>query len=292
MRDLMYIADHYILPTSLWLVMYTIGLGLVPGDFQKLARSRRAFVLGAGSMIVLVPLADTLLSVFFAPTAPLEVGLILLATCPSGILSNLLTDLAEGDVALSVSISLFVSVIYVFTLPLIAHFALAFVYGNAQAISIPIGSSITHIIAITAVPVSVGMLMRRRWPAFAHVTGPWVKSMATTVLVIVFGMIVGQQFETLRSSFGRIMAIVLAMNLINLALALTAGRLGRVVRRQRIAIIIEHLIRQEATAIYVAVALLHRNDMSIPMIINTFIGMGFSVTFVALLRRSKAAATA
>jgi len=288
----MHVADHYLLPTSLWLVMYSIGLGLITGDFQKILSSSRAFVLGAGSMILLVPIAGTLLSVSFAPTAALEVGLILLATCPSGILSNLLTDIAKGDVALSVSITLFVSVVYVFTLPFIAHYALTFVYGNAEALSIPLGSSIAHIIFITAVPVSVGMLVRRWLPVLAATAGVYIKSVATTVLVIVFGMIVVQQFDTLRASFGTIMAIVVTMNATNLAVAFAVARLGRVARRQRTAIIMEHLIRQEATAIYVAVALLHRNDMSIPMIINTFIGMGLSVAFVLFLRRVNTATTA
>ena len=284
MQTPMDLAEQYILPGSLWLVMFTMGLGLALSDFRKIVVNRRAFVVGAGSMILLVPAFGSMLAVFFAPTPVLMMGLILLATTPSGILSNLLTDIAKGDVALSVSISLFVSLVYVFSLPFIAHYALAFTFGASKAISIPLESSISSIMMITVVPVSAGMLTRAKLPALADAAGPWIKSMATSILVIVFGMIVVKQFDVLRASFGRLLSIVVVANLFNFGLALCLSRVARLSRRETIAVSVEHLIRQEGTAIYVAVTLLHRDDMSIPMIVNTFIGMALCATFVSIMR--------
>jgi BASS family bile acid:Na+ symporter len=278
-------AERYFLPASLWAVMFTMGLGLVPADFRAIVANRRAFVVGAGSMLFLVPTAGIVLAGLLAPTPVLLMGLILLATTPSGILSNLLTDIAAGDVALSVSISLFLSVVYVFTLPFIAYFAFKFVFGHGEMLEIPLTDSISHILTITLIPVALGMTSRAYLPRVALRAGPVIKRCATTLLVFIFAMIVVQQFDTLRASFGRLMAIVVGMNLASLTLALTASTLARLNRRERIAVSMEHLIRQEATAIYVAVSLLHRNDMSLPMIINTFIGMAFSVMFVAIIRR-------
>ena len=284
MQTLMGIADGYLLPCALWLVMFTIGTGLRPRDFATILTARRALVLGLFSMLLLVPLCGIALAVSFAPTPELMVGLILLATTPGGILSNLITDIAKGDVALSVSLTLALSTIYIFTLPFIAHFALLFAFRQSQAIDIPIESSITHILMVTLIPVSCGMLAARLRPAWCASLGPRIKAVATATLIVVFAMIVVNQWAVLRASFGTLTAIVVGMNIVSITVALAICKLGRLTRRETVAVAVEHLIRQEGTAIFVAVTLLHRHDMSLPMIINTFIGMALCITFLYVTR--------
>jgi BASS family bile acid:Na+ symporter len=287
MQTLMALADSYLLPGSLWLVMFTIGLGLKVGDFASILSGRRSFILGLCSMLIVVPLCGTTLAVLFAPTPELMVGLILLATTPGGILSNLITDIAKGDVALSVSLTLALSTIYVFTLPFIAHFALLFAFQKSQPIDIPFGSSLTHILMVTLLPIGCGMLAAHFKPRWCALLGPPIKTTATTILVIVFLMITVQQWAVLRASFGTLLAIVVAMNLTAITVALTICKIGRLTRRETIAVAVEHMIRQEGTAIFVAVTLLHHHDMSLPMIINTFIGMALCMTFFAVTGRRR-----
>ena len=289
MQTLMALADSYLLPGSLWLVMFTIGLGLTIGDFAGVLSGRRAFVIGLLSMLVVVPVCGSLLGILFAPGPELMVGFILLATTPGGILSNLITDVAKGDVALSVSLTLTLSTIYIFTLPFIAHFALLLAFQKAQPIDIPFGSSFTHILMVTLLPIASGMVAARLAPRWSALLGPPVKTLAMTTLVIVFLMITVQQWAVLRASFGRLLAIVVAMNLTAITVAVTISKIGRLTRRETIAVAVEHMIRQEGTAIFVAVTLLHRHDMSLPMIINTFIGMALCMIFFAVTgRRSPA----
>ena len=287
MQTLMALADGYLLPGSLWLVMFTIGLGLKVGDFAAILSGRRSFILGLLSMLVVVPLCGTTLAVLFAPTPELMVGLILLATTPGGILSNLITDIAKGDVALSVSLTLALSTIYVFTLPFIAHFALLFAFQKSLPVDIPFGSSLTHILMVTMLPIGCGMLAAHFKPRWCALLGPPIKTTATTILVIVFLMITVQQWAVLRASFGTLLAIVVAMNLTAITVALTICKIGRLTRPETIAIAVEHMIRQEGTAIFVAVTLLHHHDMSLPMIINTFIGMALCMTFFAVTGRRR-----
>ena len=289
MQTLMALADGYLLPGSLWLVMFTIGLGLRVGDFAGVLSGRRAYFLGLLSMLVVVPLCGTLLGVLFAPTPELMVGFILLATTPGGILSNLITDIAKGDVALSVSLTLTLSTIYIFTLPFIAHFALLLAFHQTQPIDIPFGSSLSHILMVTLLPISCGMIAARLAPSWCALLGPPVKKVATTALVIIFLMITVQQWAVLRASFGTLLAIVVAMNLTAITLAVAISKIGRLTRAETTAIAVEHMIRQEGTAIFVAVTLLHRHDMSLPMIINTFIGMALCMTFFAVTRRIRPA---
>lgn len=281
----MALADSYLLPGSLWLVMFTIGLGLRVRDFASILSGRRSFILGLFSMLVVVPICGTTLAVLFAPSPELMVGLILLSTTPGGILSNLITDLAKGDVALSVSLTLALSTIYVFTLPFIAHFALLFAFQQSQPIDIPFGASLSHILMVTLLPIGCGMIAVHFWPRWSGLFGAPIKTAATTTLVIVFLMITVQQWPVLRASFGSLLTIVVGMNLMAITVALTICWIGRLSRRETIAVSVEHMIRQEGTAIFVAVTLLHRHDMSLPMIINTFIGMALCMTFFAVMRR-------
>jgi BASS family bile acid:Na+ symporter len=289
MQTLMALADGYLLPGSLWLVMFTIGLSLRVGDFASVLSGRRAYFLGLLSMLVVVPLCGTLLGVLFAPTPELMVGFILLATTPGGILSNLITDIAKGDVALSVSLTLTLSTIYIFTLPFIAHFALLLAFHQTQPIDIPFGSSLSHILMVTLLPISCGMIAARLAPRWCALLGPPVKKVATTALVIIFLMITVQQWAVLRASFGTLLAIVVAMNVTAITVAVAISKIGRLTRAETTAIAVEHMIRQEGTAIFVAVTLLHRHDMSLPMIINTFIGMALCMTFFAITRRHRPA---
>jgi BASS family bile acid:Na+ symporter len=289
MQTLMTLADSYLLPGSLWLVMFTIGLGLKPVDFAGILSGRRAFILGLISMLVVVPCCGTLLGILFAPTPALMVGFILLATTPGGILSNLITDIAKGDVALSVSLTLTLSTIYVFTLPLIAHVALLLAFRHTQPIDIPFGSSLTHIVMVTLLPITCGMIAARLAPRWCALLGPPIKTATTITLVIVFLMITVQQWPVLRASFGRLLAIVVATNLVSVTVAVTISKIGRLTRPETISVVVEHMIRQEGTAIFVAVTLLHRHDMSLPMIINTFIGMALCMIFFAVTGRRSSA---
>lgn len=287
MRTIMGFVDPYLLPASLWLVMFSMGLSLGPQDFRRIIGKSRAFLVGVASMLLVAPAVGTALAFGFAPTPALTMGFILLATCPGGLLSNLVTDLAGGDLALSVCLSLFTSAIYIFSLPLIAHFALQQVYGESQIIQVPILSSMQHILMITAFPIATGMAFRLAAAGLADRIRPYLRNGATWTLTIIFGLIIVEQWDTLKSSFGIVLAMVVAMNFTNFLVALGLSKLAAMTRRERTAIVVEHLIRQEATAIYVAVSLLHRDDMSLPMIINTFVGMAFSVVFVGALRRRR-----
>jgi BASS family bile acid:Na+ symporter len=288
MQTIMGFVDPYLLPASLWLVMFSMGLSLVPADFRRIVGRSRAFVTGVSSMLLVAPAVGTALAIGVAPSPALTMGFILLATCPGGLLSNLVTDLAGGDLALSVCLSLSTSAVYIFTLPFIAHFALQAIYGESQAIQVPIWSSMQHILMITAFPIATGMAVRFAAPRLAERARPLLRNGATWTLTIIFALIIVEQWDTLKASFGIVLGMVVAMNGTNFLVALGLSRLTGISRRERTAVVVEHLIRQETTAIYVAVSLLHRDDMSLPMIINTFVGMAFSVVFVAYLKGRRA----
>ena len=284
----MAIIDDFLLPGSLWAIMFSMGLSLTVDDFRRIATNRRALYVGLGSMLVVPPVIGLVMVLLFAPTPELAVGFVLLATCPGGMLSNLMTDLAKGDLALSLSLSILVSMIYILVVPFYAHLALLHFVGVEEQVSVPLIDFIWKVFSITLVPASLGLLVRTWQPALAIRCKDWVKITGTVVLVIAFGFILVDQIPVLKAHFGSLFGITLGMNLLNLAVALGLSAAFALVPRERVAIGIEHMIRQEGTAIYIAVTIVGSREMSLPMIMNTRVALVLCILFVLLSRRSLA----
>ena len=278
------IVDSYLLPGSLWFIMFSIGSSLSTEDIVRVFKSRRPLIVGIVCMLLIPPLIGGALAVLFAPTAALTVGFILLATCPGGMLSNLMTDFAKGDLALSLSLSVIVSLVYVFVVPFYAYLAINKFMGVEQTIQIPLGQFIWNIFSITLVPAGLGVALRAWKSGFALRVKDKIKTVATVVLVGAFTVILKDQIPVLKLHFGDMLWITLGMNIAVLAAAWLVTRLTRLQPRERVAISIEHLIRQEGTAIYIAVSIIGSNEMSLPMIINTPVALVMCILFVFYAR--------
>ena len=281
----MSIIDSVFLPGSLWLIMFSMGLSLTVDDFRRIAGNRRALMIGLMSMLIVPAAIGTTVSILFAPTPALTVGFILLATCPGGMLSNLMTDFAKGDLALSLSLSVAVSIIYIAVIPFYAHFALLYFMGVEEKIDIPLLAFIWKIFSITLVPAGLGVLTRAFKPDIAIKVKGLAKLIGTAVLVVAFGFILVDQIPILREYFDSLFGITLSINLLTLGAVLLVSKIMKLAAKERTAVCIEHLIRQEGTAIYIAVTIVGMREMSLPMIMNTPVALVLCIIFVLLSRK-------
>ena len=159
------VLTSVLLPLALASVMLGMGLGLRPDDFRRIGRDPRAAAAGTLAQLVLLPLIGALIVWLLPMPAPIAVGLMVLAICPGGPSSNLMTYLAKGDVALSVSLTAISSLITVVTIPVLANQALRLLMGTEAEISLPIGTTMVQILLITLVPTALGMAVRHPCPA-------------------------------------------------------------------------------------------------------------------------------
>jgi bile acid:Na+ symporter, BASS family len=113
-----------ILPLALGIIMLGMGMTLTPADFRQVFTAPRAMVLGLANQLLLLPLLALLVALLFQLRAELAVGLLLVALCPGGPTSNIVSHLARADLALSVSLTAISSVITVFTIPVVLNLAL------------------------------------------------------------------------------------------------------------------------------------------------------------------------
>jgi len=115
------------LPISLGIIMLGMGLSLTPTDFKRVALYPKATALGILNQIVVLPIIGFFLLLIFPMSTPeLAVGIMVLAACPGGPTSNLISHISKGDTALSISLTAISSIIVVFTIPLIVNLSLRY----------------------------------------------------------------------------------------------------------------------------------------------------------------------
>ena len=113
-----------ILPVSLAFIMFSLGIGLTMDDFSLIFREPKAFGVGIVNQMVVLPLMGFVVATAAGLEGELAVGLMILACCPGGVTSNIITKLAKGDTALSISYTAVVSVVTVISLPIVVGLSL------------------------------------------------------------------------------------------------------------------------------------------------------------------------
>lgn len=239
-----------LLPLALAIIMLSLGLGLTLADFARVLASPRAFVIGLVSQVVAIPAVAFVLASFSGLPPELAVGIMVLALCPGGVTSNVLTRFAGGDLALSISLTGLVSLLSVLTVPaLAAFFADHFMGLNAPEIDVTaLGIAM---FAMTAVPVAAGMAIRRFAPGFSsRAEGPLASLALILFVLIVLGAVV-LNWDLLMANLSRLGPVLVLLNVILLAAGLLLARIGGLSRRQGTAIAIETGIQNSTLGITV-----------------------------------------
>jgi BASS family bile acid:Na+ symporter len=158
------VLTEIFLPLALAIIMLGMGLSLVVDDFKRILLYPKAILVGTLNQIILLPLAAFAVIALLGIKAELAVGMVILAACPGGPTSNLISHLAKGDTALSISLTVASSLITVFTIPFLVNFAIVeFIPGGEQQ-ALPVFKTIVSVLLITLIPVGIGMLVRNWKP--------------------------------------------------------------------------------------------------------------------------------
>lgn len=251
------------LPLSLAFIMFAMGLSLVPDNFRRVLLEPKAFAIGAASQMVVLPLIAFLLVMVWPIDPVLAVGVLILAACPGGVTSNLLTHLVRGDTALSISLTAVISLASVITIPLIVNFGLRWFLGET-GVELPLARSIIGIFLITTVPVVLGMLVRAKWPAPTVRFEPFARRLATTLfVVIVLGAILAQR-ENLVEFATTVGPMMLVLNLIMMVVGWYMAVWFKLGEYRGKAISLECGLQNGTMAIFVAATLLENEVMMMP----------------------------
>ncbi len=251
------------LPLSLAFIMFAMGLALTLDDFKRVAVQPKAFAVGAVSQIVMLPAVAFLLVSLWPVDPVLAVGVMILAACPGGVTSNLLTHLARGDTALSISLTAVISLASVLTIPLIVNFALGRFMGES-GVELPLARSVIGIFLITTVPVAIGMLVHSKAPAWSARFEPTARRLATVLFVIIVLGAIAAQRENLVEHFGAVGPMMLVLNIVMMFVGWYLAALFRLGEFQGKAISLECGLQNGTMAIFVAATLLGNEPMMMP----------------------------
>lgn len=258
------ILTSLVLPGALFCIMLGMGLSLVPDDFVRIARYPKAVAVGLVNQLLILPLLAWGLVHLFGLSPALAVGLMILAACPGGVTSNLITHVAKGDTALSITLTAISSFITVFTIPLIVTLALRTFSGSAQPIELPVFKTIAQVFGVTVLPVSIGMLIRGQRPGFAQRMERPARIGSAVIFVVILAGIVLANLDLLRTHFLALSGVTLSLNLLTMALGLGTAWLLRLRLPQMLSISIESGIQNGTLAIVIATGILKQGDMALP----------------------------
>jgi BASS family bile acid:Na+ symporter len=253
-----------LLPLALAIVMLGMGLSLVPEDFKRITRYPKAVAVGTLSQVFLLPLIGALITLVVPMQPAIAVGLIVLAVCPGGPSSNLVTYLAKGDVALSVTLTAVSSIITVFTIPLFTNLALRHFLGKSAAIALPIGSTMLQIFLITLLPTAIGMAIRHQFPDIARRLEKQMSRFAVGLLALIIVLLLVREGSKLPGFLVQVGIGVVLLNLLAMLAGFLAGKLFRLSLAQQICIAIEVGIQNGTLAITITAGLLNNPDMAVP----------------------------
>ncbi|MEO0498439.1 MAG: bile acid:sodium symporter family protein [Pseudomonadota bacterium] len=178
------ILVNVVLPLALAIIMLSLGVGLVPGDFKRVAERGWVFSIGALCQLVMIPLVAYLIITLFGLTGAIAAGVMLLAFCPGGVTSNVVSRLAGGDVALSVSLTALVSLLSILTVPFLVGWSVVHFMGE-DAPSISVTSLAIAMFLITTLPVCLGMVIRFMAPSFADRLEPKLLVLSSVLFVVI-----------------------------------------------------------------------------------------------------------
>lgn len=279
------------LPLALGVIMLGLGLSLTGQDFRNVLGKPRAVLIALLCQMVILPLICFGIASAFNLAPALAVGMMLLAASPGGTSANLYSHLADGDVALNITLTAINSALSIVALPLIVNFSLAYFYGAGQSIPLQF-DKVLQVFAIVLGPVLLGMWLRRKFPALADAMAQPVKILSMLFLLAVVIIALVQEWDTFRTWAPVVGAATLAFNLISLGVGYIAPRLAGVEKRQATAIAMEIGIHNGTLAIAIALSplLLNNATMAIPAAIYGLIAFITAGIFGYALKRSPHAA--
>jgi BASS family bile acid:Na+ symporter len=275
----------------MFIIMLGMGLSLVIGDFKRVVQYPKAVTIGLLNQLILLPLIGFAFASFAGLTPELAVGLMVLAACPGGVTSNLISHLSRGDTALSITLTAISSVVSIVTIPLIINFALDYFTSSGTIIKPPIKDIVLPIIAITILPVSIGMVIRSKNESFALRMDKPVKIFSALFLLLIIAAAVLKEKQVLVDHFGSVWMAALGLNVGTMMVGFLSAKTMRLSLPQSITVSIESGIQNGTLALVIVTTILDNSQMAITPAIYSLLMFGTGGCMIAYFGNRDAAST-
>ncbi|HEX6570900.1 MAG TPA: bile acid:sodium symporter family protein [Steroidobacteraceae bacterium] len=262
---------HTLLPAALAIIMFAVGITLVPADFTRLIAQPKAVVAGLLGQIVVLPAAAWALALAWRLPSEMAAGLMIVAACPGGASSALIAHLARGSAALSVTLTVVTSLAALVTMPLVVQAGVGLFLAHDGPTQFSVGGVVRGVFVIATVPVAVGMLLRAWRPALiTRIERPLGRIATVLFVAIVIATFVGQR-ESLLANLPTVGPAAATLNVIMMAAGIALGRAFVVGRRDAIAIAADCGLHNAALGIFVATTVFQAPVLAVPSVVYALV---------------------
>jgi BASS family bile acid:Na+ symporter len=281
------LLTSFLLPAAIAVIMLSLGLELGRADFRRVLTAPRAVAIGMLNLALLSPLLAFGVAELFNLAPALAVGLVLLGASPGGMMANMLTHLARGDTALSVTMTALSSVAAVATVPLFISLSTSH-FGAGDTGDPSMLGIVARVFAITIVPVVVGMEMRRRQPEWVAGAYPHIRRSSFALFGLVVLGAIASEYDTVGENLAEVAAAAFALNVAAMTLSFAISKAARLGDRQSTAISLELGIHNSALAIAVGSSL--SDEVAIPAAVYATFMLFTGGAFAWMMSRRNGAA--
>ncbi|MDC0858853.1 bile acid:sodium symporter family protein [Pelagibacteraceae bacterium] len=273
-----------IAPVCLAIIMFGLGLGLTTSDFTRLLKTPRDFFVGFLSQVILLPVIAFGLILIIPMPIEIAMGVMIIAAAPGGVASNVLTKFANGDVALSVSLTAVVSLLAIFIVPLIVFNSANFI-GVEITKDISMASIAVKMFFVVTVPVLFGMIVRSLMTDFIISKTLIIQRLSIILFLIVFISIWVEEWDRIVSFITRAGLVTGILNLVMIFVGYYVAKMFASGVAQRRCISLECGLQNGTLAVVVATQLFDEIVFMVPTAAYALIMFVTSIFFVLIVRK-------
>ena len=275
-----------IAPFALALIMLGLGASLTVNDFTRVFQNPKEFFVGLICQLVILPIVGYLLIVILKTPIELALGVMLIAAAPGGVTSNVLTKFANGDVALSISLTAFTSLISIVSVPYIVFLSIDLfdiTYVNKEVSMLGIS---LKMFAVVTVPVIIGMIIRKLFNNFIDNNMKIIEKISIGLFSIIFIAIYIEEWDSIIMFLTTAGTVSLVLNISMMIIGFYLAKFFASGSAQQRCISLECGLQNGTLAVFVGTQLFGDNmTYMVPTAAYALIMMATSVIFVIFLRK-------
>ena len=269
-----------IAPIALALIMLALGLGLSLENFANVIKQPKDFLVGLICQLILLPIIAFILIKIFNTSPELAIGVMIIAAAPGGVTSNVLTKFANGDVALSVSLTAIISLVSIITVPFIVFKSADLLNINYQSAEISMVGISMKMFFVVTFPVFIGMLIRKFATNFISSKEQLIQRISVFLFALVFLAILIEEEANIIPYLAEAGLITLVLNLTMMILGFYIAKKFASGIAQRKCISLECGLQNGTLAIFVSTQIFDNSTYLVPTATYALIMFITSIIFV------------
>ncbi|GGB55009.1 bile acid:sodium symporter family protein [Shewanella inventionis] len=283
------IITEILLPLALAFIMFGMGLSLTRFDFLRLWQTPAPIVTGFVGQIIALPLLALGICLAMELSTPMAIGLMILAACPGGTTSNVVSHLAKANLALSVSLTAISSIVCVFTAPFVIQFAVGY-FANGAPIDVSLTSISLGLLVITLLPILFGMLVRSYYREWAIKVEVYFRRFALVFLLLMIAGVVIQEHAIIVEAFNEVFIACLLLNFGAMLIGVLSAKWLSLSHKDGLTLAIEIGLQNSTMAMLICISLLQMPSYAVVAgvySLTMYFGAGLLIAYAGYMQKQQ-----